>query len=152
MDRYMRRKAYLLLELLIACSLLALCAVPLIRNPMQNARGERLSFEKIELQRLSEVAFARVFEKFHKNEIPWEAFSSKTLPERPYLKDQVQIDLPGISQSHFERKIYLWTPAQKEGPANEEIRNVKIKISFTNSNNSRKAFSFSYRLLLEKEN
>lgn len=148
----MRRKTYLLLELLIACSLLALCAVPLIRNPMQNARGERRTLEKIELQRLAEAAFAMIFEKIHKNEIPWEAFSSKTLPNLPYWKDQVQIDLPDVSHSKFERKIYIWTPSQKEGSENEEIRNIKIKISFNSCSNTKKVFSCSYRLLIEKQN
>lgn len=146
----MRRKTYLLFELLIAASLLALCAVPLIRNPMHMAREEVAAFERIELERVSELAFAKVLEKLYSNEIPWEAFQHQTLPEVPSIVEKVSLELPGIVKRSFDKKIYLWTRAQKEGPENEDVRLVGIKITFAPIGKPKdKTRSFTYRVLLE---
>lgn len=146
----MKRKAYLLLELLIALSILALCALPLVRTPLFSARQEIAAFEKMELERLAELGFAKIFEQLHQNEIPTKAFEAKTLQNTPYLKDTVVIDLPGVLNKQFDREFFLWTHAQKEGPEQNEFKIVKIKIVFTPFGKG-KIFSeaFTYSVFIE---
>ncbi|MES2344546.1 MAG: hypothetical protein V4494_01215 [Chlamydiota bacterium] len=149
----MKRKAYLLLELLIALSILALCALPLVRTPLFSARQEIAAFEKMELARLAELGFAKIFEQLHQNEIPPKAFEAKTLQNTPYLKDTVVIDLPGILNKKFNREFFLWTHAQKEGPEQNEFKIVRIKITFTPfETTKKKSKSFTYSVFIELNN
>ena len=147
----MRRKTYLLLELLIAFTLLSLCALPLVRNPMQAAKEEIAAFERMELERHAELAYASLLEKFHRNEIAWKTFDAKTLPSLPAFQEKTVIELPGVLKREYDKKIFLWTKGEKKGPDDEDVRLIAIKILFAPKDRAKKwEKAFTYRALLER--
>ncbi len=150
MHLQMRRKTYLLLELLIAFTILSLCALPLVRNPMHMAKEEIAAFERMELERVAELAYAELLEKFYRNEIPWKTLDPKTLPDAPALQETVTLELPGIFKRAYEKKIFLWTRGEKKGPDEQDVRLIGVKIVFVPADKAKKwQKSFSYRVLLE---
>ncbi len=147
----MRSKAYLLLELLIAFMLVALCALPLVRNPLYSLKTEITAFEKIELERLAEVFFAEIKSELYQNAIPWKALDAAKQPETSFRENAVQIPFSGVTERTYLRKCYLWTKWQKEGKNREDHRIVNVKITFTSVGKSKLLErSFLYQVYLAK--
>ena len=145
----MRRKAYLLLELLIAFSILALCAVPLIRNPMHSARSEMESFERMELEREAELAYASILEQMLCNTIAWKSLLAEKLPKEPSLEERIVIEVPGVFKREYKKEIYLWTKASKQGFKEEQLRLVAMKLVFRPMGKKKtESIAFNYRFFL----
>jgi hypothetical protein len=125
-----KNKPYLLLELLIAFTLLALCAIPLVRNPLYVLQTEMLTFEKNELERLAELTFASIKAELFQNNISWEDLDQKKLPQQPFRKELVHIAFKGVTQRGYNRSIYIWAPYRKVADNKEEHRVINVKIAF----------------------
>jgi hypothetical protein len=144
----MKRKPYLLLELLIAFTLVALCAVPLVRDPLHSLRSEIRTFEKMELERLSEVSFADIKAELYRNEIPWKTFETNTY--QFFRQDSVRIQLKGVCENTYLRSYYISTRYKKEAADQEDHRIVNIKITFTKEGRAKSLKSFYYQTYLTK--
>jgi hypothetical protein len=64
-------RPYLLLEVLIALSLVALCMVPLLRPHIAAMRGEVVISQTVELQRLAGLVIADVRQRLYQHEYPY---------------------------------------------------------------------------------
>jgi hypothetical protein len=146
-----RKKTYLLLELLIGITLLTFFAFPLISQPSLMVEREIVSLERMELERISECAFAQVKQKFYRNEIPWESFASEEKKEFPIGDEKIQIKLLGLGANKFQKKVFLHTKSEKK-INQSEMRLVGIKISFIPKKKryKRKEVSFFYRLFVKR--
>lgn len=104
MFRY-QRKHYLLLEVLIAFTLIIFCLVPLIQPHVLMLKAQRSFIQKIEVDHLVNLLYAHIYEKLLKNEIPWQSIQAKTvfsvdealLREVNYLKP-----LPYVGSYQFQ--------------------------------------------------
>lgn len=144
----MKRKAYLLLELLIAFSILSLCIVPLVRNPMHTAKQEIYSFERMEVERLAELAFAELLEKLYSKEIPLKAFEGDD--STPFFQDKVKLNLPGILKRTFKRQVFIWTKTEKQGTEQNCYKLVNAKVTFQPLKKPKKfSSSFTTRFFIE---
>ena len=103
----MKRRPYLLLELLIAFSIVTLRAIPLVRTPVNVLETEILSLEKMELQRSAELAFGLIEEKLYKNEIPWKTIIVQSKQDEPYLQDKINISLGKDHNQVFDRRFFF---------------------------------------------
>jgi hypothetical protein len=144
----MKRKPYLLLELLIAFTLVALCALPLVHDPLHSLRSEIQIFEKVELERLAEVSFADLKAELYRNEIPWEAFD--TSKYKLHKQDSVRIQLKGVCERTYLRSYYLSTKYHKKAADQEDHRIVNIKIAFTKPGKGKQPKPFYYLTYLAK--
>ena len=70
-------RTFLLLELLIAFSLISLFAFPLIFSPFYRLHEEMKSLERIECERLCELLLAQVQKLLYQNAVPLKKISSK---------------------------------------------------------------------------
>ena len=107
-----KKKPYLLLELLIALFLVACLALPLIRNPSRMLQNELSDLERMELERISEVSFARIKEKLYTNEITWEQIE-KGSAHQSFEESQELIALGELRPHRFVKKNYLWIKQKK---------------------------------------
>jgi len=64
--------SYLLLELLVALTLVTLCILPFIRIPSRVVNEELLSIQRLQLQHMSDRTAALIKERIYKHEISWE--------------------------------------------------------------------------------
>lgn len=147
-----RKKTFLLLELMIGIALLALFALPSIGSPFFLMQSEIVSLERMELERISEVQFAHLKEKLYKNEIPWDVIAKEEMGEP--IKGETTLNLLGFKKHTFETKTYIWTKRQHEGKDHKEsFHLVGIKMQFIpKPKNGHKVtpITFVHRLLIKK--
>ena len=69
------KRHMLLLEVLIALVLVALCAFPLLAPHFMMINQEKLLLQEIEADRMANVIFVNLVEKMHNGSISWEEIS-----------------------------------------------------------------------------
>lgn len=145
-----RKKTFLLLELLIGISLLAIFAIPLLANPAHLFQNQIAALEKIELERISEVEFAKLKKKIYLQEIPWETLTESGTT----IKEDIIISLPGISKHRFEKTTIFRSTGAKEFPdKKEEYHLIEIKTSYMPKPRFKHASNpilFIYRILVKQ--
>ncbi len=77
-NKAIKRRPFLLLELLIALTLLSVCAFPLIYNPLHRLDKEIAALEKIEMARLAELVLADVKKQLYEHTIDLKKVGTKT--------------------------------------------------------------------------
>ncbi len=121
-------RSYLLLELLLALTLVTLCILPFVNIPSQIMREEILMMQRIDLQRISDLSFGLVQEHLYTNQIPWEIVCSPQDQKAIVLKNI--ISLPSLEGGihRFERTCQLYSIGKKGG-AQTEHRLVTVLVS-----------------------
>lgn len=124
----MKKRSFILLEILIAFMLLAICAIPLVHQPIWFFNKEIESFEILEKERLADWTFTEIKELFLKNEIKWEKIPKhrETSPSFPLPPAYLQI--PGHKPKRIERSFTLYGQGEKLGKQNEEYRMIYVTI------------------------
>lgn len=85
------QRSFLLWEVLIALTLLLLCAYPLSRMPIAQYMAEMRSLESVERQRMADWTFSEVVEQLYSNTLSWSHIPNKekggswviSLPAKP---------------------------------------------------------------------
>ncbi len=140
--RMMKKRSFLLFEVLIAFLLVALCAVPLVSQPLKLFRSEIKFFEQLERERLADWTFSEIKEMLLKNEIPWEKIPAKNTKTAPFALPSAQISIPGLSPKQVERTFTLRCKGEKEGLQDEIYRLLYIEITFSPPLSKKSTYTF----------
>lgn len=124
-----KKRNFLLLEILIAFSIVTLCIVPLVRHPFQMIKYELVQLEQMEKERLADWAFSEVKEMLLKNEIPWKKIPNKNEETGPFSLPDAKICLPGCKEKVVRCTFTLKGQGRKEGKNGEEFRQIYVKIN-----------------------
>lgn len=124
----MKKNPFLLLEVLIAFTLVTLCIVPLVRQPLQLYRTELAYLEEMELERLAEWAFTEAKEILLKNEIPWAKIPHKGEVAGPFPLSPTTLNIPGCPGKIIERSFLLKGRGEKPGPNGAQYRQLGVCI------------------------
>ncbi len=125
----MKKRQFLLLEILIGFTLVTVCIVPLVKSSIVLYRSELKRLESIEQERLADWTFTEVKEKLLKNEIPWEQLPDLNKTTHPFPLPDRTIQIPGSKIKTIHRNFTLRGKGKKMGKNNEEYRNLYITIS-----------------------
>ncbi len=121
-----KKRSYILLELVVACALIGLCAFPLVSGPMHMLIGEKKILGHMELERLAECGFADVYAGLREHTISWEELKSgKVLGPC-----DVHVRCGSGLKLKYERTCTLKTHKVKMGKDGFEHRLVTVKITF----------------------
>lgn len=142
----MKKRTFLLLEILIAFLLVALCIVPIIKQPLQLFKKEMEKLEEMEKERLADWSFSEVKELFLKNEIPWGKIPKEGEKAGPFFLPDVKIQLPGCKPKAIRRKFMIQGKGKKEGSQGEDFRQLYIRISFNEEKQT-----YEFRLPVQKQ-
>lgn len=156
-----RKRPYLLLEVLIAFSILLICLVPLIKSPMRLLKLQISSAEKSELSRLELLSFAEVKKALYKNEIPWEVLSQKKeKPLVPYPeldnKEVLVYGMPSRDRTEkqeprkFHRRVYFWKLNEGIGKEEEELLLVNVRFMFEPLKGTKTRHTFDHQVFVKK--
>jgi len=66
------KRPFMLLEVMVAFTLVLLCVVPLLRTHLMMFHEERRLVKEMEAQQLAGVIFSEVIPLLYENQIPWE--------------------------------------------------------------------------------
>ena|GEM_PF-6812869 len=150
--------SYLLLELIIALTLVVLCVLPYLRIPSGVVREELLFIQRLALQHVSDRTCALVKERIYTKELSWEQICHPKEKKVLVMEDVVSLPVKELAQQRYSRRCYLYSTGKK-GPNNEEYRLVTIKIVFKRipgklsffSNQSKKPLRFAYQFFITQE-
>ncbi|MBX7066498.1 MAG: hypothetical protein K1X28_04650 [Parachlamydiales bacterium] len=124
----MQKRTFLLMEILIALSLVALCIVPLVRNPFEWTRSEFKKLELLEQERLADWTFTEINEMFLKHEIPWKKIPKLHETAGPFPLPDAKIQLPGRKDKKVSRSFSLRGQGKKDGTSGQEYRQIYVTI------------------------
>jgi hypothetical protein len=144
-----KKRSFILLEILIALVLVALCAIPLIVKPIRTYRFEMKALEEMEGERLADWTFSEIKEEMLKNKIPWEKLPSYHETSGPFSLDPGSIQVPGRKAKKIERSFTLFGKGEKEGIEGQTYRMIYVKIEFDPAL-SKKKKTYTYRLPVQK--
>lgn len=133
----------ILLEVLIAFTLVVLCALPLMYSHAFLLKEQQEFIQKIRLDHAVNLLYAHLHERLQNNEIPWEAIADKTeFPVEQSLLKKLNKDkaLPFQGVYHFEIERRK-PPGKKEHPFTLNL--LKLTIVFTSSSSS-KPYQYEY--------
>jgi len=124
----MKKKPFLLLEVLLALTLVILCAVPLVRQPLKLYKNEMAYLEKMERERLADWTFTEIKEILLKNGIPWEKIPSKGIKTEALHLPSVVMEIPGCKTKVIERTFFLKGRGEKIGKENQIYRQIGVHV------------------------
>jgi hypothetical protein len=140
---HMKKKPFLLIEVLIALSLVTLCIGPLVRQPLKMYQIEVGKLESLEKERIADWAFTEVKERLLKNEIPWEKLPHKYQFSDSFPLPEKTLDLPGRPLKKMKCSFYLEGTGEKTGKNRADCRQFKVMVSLDNS-------TYEFRLPVKK--
>jgi hypothetical protein len=122
----MKKKPFVLLEVLIAFNLVLICAVPLVKQPLKLFKDEMVHLQEMEQQRLADWTFTEIKEMLLKNEIPWEKIPLRKARTGPFELPSMTIEIPGCKQKEIQRHFTLYTSGEILGKQGEVYRQLHI--------------------------
>ena len=139
-----QKKPMLLLEILIAMSLVSLCIAPLIKSPLEMHRSEMSHLTRIESGRIAAWTFTEIVEKLLKNEIHWESLPKLgEFGPRITLSD-VPLKLPPLPEKSTLSRKYSFKTLQEKRVADGPIhRLLAVRLEIGDR-------EFTYRTIVTK--
>ena len=143
------KRPFLLLELLIAFSLVAIFSFPLIFNPLNKLNQELKKLEEIERERLSELLLAEVKDQLYLNAIPWEKIPLSK-PKTPFQDLKIGDftfylgDLKKQRSVHFDIFLY-WDSIPKKDKGGRAFGILNCDFVTKEITFNHKIFLFSYQ-------
>lgn len=116
-----KKHSYLLLELLIAVTLLSLFLVPVLSSPFSHLKRQKQEILSLSLYNEGERILFLVEEKLRQGEIPWKEISSSQ-------KEKVFLDIE--SSSSIKPSIYLYKTTLNEGDDGSILGLTTAKVEF----------------------
>ena len=146
----MKKRPFLLLEILLAFLLVVLCLVPLISQPLKLYKKDLVFLEELERERLADWTFTEIKEKLLKNEIPWKKIPQKGVLSAPFSLPSATLEIPGSSPKTIERTFTLFCRGEKEGLQEEIYRSIWIAIELNPKLRGKKKPPYRFRLTIQQ--
>lgn len=121
------RRPVILLEVLIAFALVALCVLPLIYPHVFILRSEKKFIATVELDHLVNHMFADILQKLYQNEIPWQDIESG----REIPIDETWLEHLGYKQMLPFTGTYQFIKARQKPDKPAEVTAYLFRLEFT---------------------
>lgn len=110
----MKKRTFVLLEILIAFFLISLCAIPLVTGPLKLYKMQTKQLINMEKERLADWTFSEIKEQFLKNEIPWSKIPPKGEMSPSISLSPAKILIPNSEPREVTRRFVLKTTGEGE--------------------------------------
>lgn len=155
-----RKRAYLLLEVMIAFTILLFCLAPLLESPLRLLRLQISSAEKSEIARIEPLHFALAKAALYKNDVPWEMLSKKK-EKTPisYTELDKEVSVYGIPSRDraekqesriFQTKVYFWNAREAKNKEGDELLLVNVRLIFKPLKGKQTAYRFDHQVFVKR--
>lgn len=111
------KRHYLLLEVMIAFAIVAMCVLPLIAPHVFILKEQKSFVQKVELDHLVNLIYADIIERLYRNDISWaEVTSEKFYPIDESLLNRVGWTSRLPYQGEYQFKIDRYKPKKQPAP------------------------------------
>lgn len=124
-----KKRNFLLLEILIAVSLIVMCSIPLIRNPICFYKKEIENLENLSYTKLRHEVLFEIKEMLFKNEIPWQDFATNKKSQAPVKTLTKTLTFKGIKTKKVPVYYRIWSIRDKNCQNDSVCRKVGVQIS-----------------------
>jgi len=124
------KRPFLLLEILIAFSLLALVIVPLVKKPIESYQTQLQAIKTVEKIRLADLSFAKIKIDLLQESIPWKKLPSKEKKEFIYPLDDAFFSIPFMTFDPLGQRAVCRYKGEKISRKGEIVRLLEIEIQF----------------------
>ncbi len=142
----MRYRPFLLLEVLIAMTILTLAASTLIRQPILLHRAEVEQLENIEADRIASLTFTEIYENFLKGTVPWSQIPALKKKSKSFALPDAPFQIPPLLSRSINRSYVIETLREKQTDDGRIHRLLSIHIQIGSGHKKRQ---FSYQLNVE---
>ena len=144
----MKKRPSLLLEVLLAMSLLALCATALIRQPILFHRAEVEQLERVASDRIAAWTYTEICQKLIKGEFSWSQIPTVKGKSKKFTLPDTLFRVPSLFSRSATRSYFLETLREKQSEDGRITRLVSVHIQI---GSGRKKRQFSYQLNLVRQ-
>lgn len=145
----MKKRPFLLLEVLIALTLILVCIVPLVMRPLELYRTENELLWEMERERLADWTYSEIKEKLLKNAIPWKSLPDEKKKKIAYPLEPAELSIPGGKTKTLQRSFTLELKKEKVGLKGEIYRLLQVELTFS-PRLSKKKRDFQYLTMVRK--
>ncbi|MBI3508250.1 MAG: hypothetical protein HY069_01255 [Chlamydiia bacterium] len=142
----MQKRSFLLLEILIALSLIGICIVPLVSRPLELLQAENKILWEMEGERLADWTYSEIQIQLFKNAIPWEKLPTKEKKKVDFSLPDIIANIPG-KERRIKRHFTLEYDLGRDVEA-QSYRLFKVQIHFTPELNKKKGYE--YQVIVRK--
>jgi hypothetical protein len=148
--RVIRKQPYLLLEVLIAFFLVALCAIPLMQPQFAMLKAERAFTNVLTLDRVVNRLYAELLERFYRGEVSWASIGTLANPQSPHPITDPEVAALGfkgkyeIRVRHYPGKHGEYSKGGSKDPFRPDHRHLlEVQYQFTGNRGESLNYSFS---------
>lgn len=153
-----RRSAFLMLEVMIAFLLMALCLVPLLEPHYAMLKSDLAVIEESRLERIVQKLYANFLIKLYAGDILWSEVDHKDTGIHPREISQAELDgLP--YKGHYILRVALhkggrgeYSKPSKNTPRDERLNHLlEITYTFAPNSSTRETREFTFHVFAQKE-
>lgn len=138
----------MLLEILIALTLVMLALVPIVRQPLQFQIAEKKQMLRIEADRIAAWTYSEIREKFLKGGFRWEQIPILHGESKAVELSTIPLRLPPVANDTIERSFTMETIGEKEHEGKiSRLVSIHLKLK----SKQMKTMDATYRLIVEKQ-
>jgi len=127
----MKKKTFVLLELLIAFALLSISVLPFIRFPYTHMQKEIDALFTMKLEQEAQEALAKMQRDLYKKKVPTNLlFGEEKQTKIPYAKEKILLTLPTGMQREYEKQVFYFWDKQKSPSDLIKYALITLRVDF----------------------
>lgn len=111
----MKKRPFLLIEVLIAMTVIALCITPLISFGIRDYSNQKKALENLELERLANWTWSEIVIDFLKSKISWKDLPDLHKKSDLFSLSDITLSIPGMKDKTIKRSFKMYAKGQKTG-------------------------------------
>lgn len=142
----MKKQSFVILEVLIALSLVLLVITPLLISPIRFYQFEMNKFKELEKERIAELSFLEIKAKLLNHQITWEQIPPKDHTSAFFSLPNTDLFIPGKKPVSVTRTFRLKCVQEKQGSQDEIYKLLVVELCFNHPLSfDQKSPSYTYR-------
>ena len=137
----MKKRNYLLVEILLAIFIISLCVLPIVKTPIVVYSKIQQNLQKIEYERLCDLAYFTIKNDLYQQKIPWDNLLDKNIVYMEDFSKELPDLMKGTSFYYSIKTVRPWQIKDRKDAMN---RLLEIAIYINSNKKGQKPYATYY--------